>query len=126
MGLFTNPITINDGSADHVFSFRGQVFDKRQKSSIGEWVEPAASSIENSIIRIKHDASTDIWRHLCQRSVMQVPAADPDGIYRMITMNLTYTAHKYFTYAEIDPQLYIIKNALSKVDFTKNMRNLLL
>lgn len=81
----TNPVTINDGTADHIMSFRAQLNDS--KSVVGEWVEPAADTSEESKIVIKHDSSSaTVRRRLIQRRVMKTTTTR--GL-RPITVNTT-------------------------------------
>jgi len=46
MGLFTNPVVLNDGVGARTFSFRAQQSDK--KSIVGDYIEDAAAIADES------------------------------------------------------------------------------
>lgn len=81
----TNPVTVSDGTDNHIFTFRAQLNDS--KSVVGEWVEPAADPSAESKIIVKHDTSSStVRRRLIQRRVMATTATR--GL-RPITINTT-------------------------------------
>lgn len=124
MGLFTSPVTLNDGVGDRTFAFRSQVFDK--KSVIGEYIEPAAPISKQSIIRVKHDPASAVPRHLLQRTVYLAPAADATGKLYQITQNYTLVASALFTDAEILPEFVLFRDALAEANVIKSlMQNLI-
>ena len=124
MGLFVNPVTLNDGSASRIFAFRSQVYDK--KSVIGEYIESAADLSAESVLRVKHDPSASTPRHLLQRTVKRVPAADADAGLLGITVNLTITASKLFTDAEVATEVAILLDAAAEANVVKSMLNSLI
>lgn len=116
MPIFTDPVVLNDGAADHSFTFRAQIPDK--KSIVGEWVEPASTLSEDSKLTVKHDASSPtIKRRLVQRTKK---VAINDGSLKLLTVNLTVTHHPEHTSAEITKQIVLLKDALNESTFVQN------
>lgn len=117
MALFINPVILNDGVADKTFSFRAQLPDK--KSVVGEWIEPAASLLEDSKIIVKHDtASPTVRRRLLQRSITTLIG---DGVTRKpITCNLTVTYHPTHSEADVAKAMKLIADAVAEAGFTTN------
>lgn len=116
MPLFTDPIVLNDGAADHTLTFRAQLADK--KSIVGEWVEPAATLASESKLIVKHDSTSPVVkRRLLQRNVK---VAIPDLSLRAITVNLTITHHPEHTSADIQKQVLLLKDAMSEPTFIQN------
>lgn len=121
MPLFTNPVTLNDGSANRVFSFRGQIPDS--KSIVGSWIEPAAAIEANSELVVKHDTSGNTPRHLLQRSTYVHPSANTeDTALKRITVNVTIQAANDFTDAEIQKEVNLIIDALAESSWLANFR----
>lgn len=118
MGLFTNPLVINDGVGDRTFSFRAQQPDKN--SIVGDYIEDAAALAAESLLVVKHDPRPAAPRHLFQTSIFKAPAAG-DGTLKRITVNTTITADPLFTVAEVTPQFVLHKDALSEADFVASM-----
>lgn len=122
MGLFANPVTLSDGSANHIFSFRNQIFDT--KYVVGEYIEDAASVESGSILRVKHDMTKTTARHLVQRRVNLHPAANvEDTILSPVTINISVTCDKAFVLAEIQPQLNIATAMCAQTNFLRNLLN---
>lgn len=121
MGLLDNPVTLNDGTADRVWSFRSQRPDNR--SIIGDYIEDAAATAANSLITVKHDVrATTAPRALIQRSYMAVPAADATGAYHRITQNYTLVASSFFTVAELAKEFTIFNAILAESDILAGLR----
>jgi hypothetical protein len=119
MGLFTSPVTLNDGVGDRIFAFRSQVFDK--KSVVGEYIETAAALSANSVIRVKHDPNSPVPRHLLQRTVFLAPAADATGKLYQVTQNYTIVASSLFTDAELLPENVLFRDALGEANVMKSL-----
>lgn len=84
MGIFTNPVTINDGTA-RSFEFVGQTSDMNSMS--GLWIETAATLAEKSQIVLKHDTkSKNLRRSLLKCTVEKANSA---GVLKPITVNFT-------------------------------------
>lgn len=115
MPLFADPKTLNDGTVDHVFTFRSQLPDA--KSIVGEWVEPAAELSENSKIVVKHDAKGTVKRRLLQRTVSREIL---DGSLEPITINVTIAHHNEHTSEQIQPEVTIVTNAATDASFVNN------
>jgi hypothetical protein len=118
MGIFTNPVVLNDGTDDRTFSYRRQLAEINIIGS--DYVEAAADPAAKSLLSVKHDARSSVPRHLFQRSVYKIPAADPDGVLRRITVNVTITAHELFSEAEIQPELNIARAGAGVTNFVKS------
>lgn len=116
MGLFENPVILNDGAGDHTFAFRAQLADK--KSIVGEWVEPTSTLSEESKITIKHDSSSSAYRRRLIQRTKKVAVLD--GTLKMLTVNLTVTHHPEHTTAEITKQIALLKDALNEANFVQN------
>lgn len=117
MGLFTNPVVLNDGVADKTFSFRAQLPDK--KAVVGEWIETAASLADESKIIVKHDTSSPTARRrLLQRTINVLLA---DGVTRKpVTCNLTVTYHPSHAEAEVAKTVKIIADSVAEATFVAN------
>ena len=117
MGLFTNPVVLNDGVADKTFSFRAQLPDK--KAVVGEWIETAAPLADESKIIVKHDAtSPTVRRRLLQRTANVLLA---DGITRKpVTCNLTVTYHPSHAEADVAKTVKIIADSVAEATFVAN------
>jgi hypothetical protein len=121
MGLFSNPMTINDGVGDRIFSFRAQQPDS--KSVVGDYIEDAAAISAQSLLVVKHDSKPTAPRHLLQRTINLVPAANADSELKRVTLNFTLTCDKEFTAAEVTPEFVLFLDALSEVGFLANLMN---
>lgn len=121
MGLFTNPVVLTDGvDVTRNFYFRAQRADT--KSVVGDYVEDSSQPIAaESVLVVKHDAR-NTPRHLLQRSINRRPAAwaATEPLSR-ITLNLTVTADKAFTAAEIQTELNILIDAAQEANFLNNL-----
>lgn len=116
MPIFTNPVTLTDGTDSHAFSFRAQKFDS--KSTIGEWVEPAASYVADSSITIKHDERSTYARRLVQRKIQ---LALPDATYAPLTINMTVTHNPLHASTDIQKNLNILIDAMQETGFLNNL-----
>jgi hypothetical protein len=119
MGLLSNPVTLNDGTADRIFSFRSQRPDNR--SVVGDYIEDAAASAANSLITVKHDLrATTAPRALLQRIINKVPAAGTE--YLKITQNYTIVASSLFTVAELTDEFTLFLDMLSEANVLSGLR----
>lgn len=122
MSLFATPMTCNDGTADHVFSFRSQRPDP--KSIVGDYIEDAAEPSAESLITAKQDIRSKTPRSLIQRRVNRHPAANTaDALLLPITMNFTMVADKAFSVAELEEEFNILIAALSKSGVISGLRS---
>lgn len=119
MGLLANPVTLNDGVGDRIFAFRGQEPDT--KSVVGVYTETAAALAAESELVVKHDRKTATPRHLFQRSIYLVPAANANSELKRVTMNFTLTCSKEFTIAEVSPEFVLFQDGLAEVSFIDNL-----
>lgn len=117
MGLFTDPVALNDGVSSKTFSFRAQLPDK--KAVVGEWIEADASLVDESKLIVKHDASSPtVRRRLLQRTINVLLA---DGVTRKpVTCNLTVTYHPSHSEAEVAKTVKIIANSVAETTFVAN------
>jgi hypothetical protein len=124
MGLLANPLTVNDGTGDRIFSFRSQRPDNR--SVIGDYVETAAESSANSLITIKHDLrAVTAPRALIQRVYKAAPAAG-DGTLYQVTQNYTVVASSLFTVAELTGEFTLFMDILAETGLLSGIRNKLI
>lgn len=121
MGLFANPLTLNDGVGNRIFNFKSQISDKKVSVIAGEYIEPAATIAAESKLVVKHDPSAATPRHLLQRSTFRVPAADVAGGLKRITVNFTIQAPKTFTDAEVATEVAILVDALGEANVVKSL-----
>lgn len=116
MPLFTNPIVLNDGAADHPFSFVGQLNDK--KALVGSWAEPTADVSADSKLVTKQDSSSPtVRRRLFQRRIMKGTLTR--GL-RPITVNFTVSHDAEHTNAQIEPEIAIIVDGVTEGTFNDN------
>lgn len=117
MALFSDPVVLNDGTSDRMFSFRAQMPDK--KAVIGEWIEPSALIVDESKIIVKHDASSpNVRRRLLQRSSSVLL---PDNVTRKpVTVNLTVTYHPSCSEDEISKAMKLTASAVAENTFIGN------
>lgn len=121
MGLFTNPVVLNDGvDATRNFSYRAQRTDKN--AVVADYIEDSSQPLAAaSLLTVKHD-SRKTPRHLLQRSINRRPAAsaatDP---LLPITVNFTVTASPLFTAAEIQTEVNIAVDAVQEANFVSNL-----
>lgn len=119
MGLFTNPVVLNDGTANRTFIFRSQINDS--KSVAGEWIEPAADLDAESKLTIKHAVTGNIHRDLMsgRENVLM-----PDGVtLSPITVNFNVVFTKGVTEVQMTKRIKLHIDAISKPDFVKNFMN---
>lgn len=115
MGLLTNPVVLNDGVSGRSFAFRSQEPDS--KSVVGVYTETAAALAAESELVVKHDSKSATPRHLFQRSIYLVPAANANSELKRVTMNFTLTCSKEFTIAEITPEFVLFQDGLAEASF---------
>lgn len=121
MGLLANPVTLNDGTGDRIFSFRSQRPDNR--SIIGDYIEDAAATAAQSLITVKHDIrAIAAPRALIQRYVKKVPGASSTGEYLGITQNYTCVASSLFTVAELTDEFTLFLDILSESGVLAGLR----
>lgn len=118
MGLFTNPVTLNNGTA-RSFEFVGQTLDATaSKAMVGNYLESAAAAEVASKIISKHEISTKTYqRSLLQRSVNAPTSA---SVLRPITVNLSLTYDKFHTSAVIALELRTMAAVLAAANFDAN------
>lgn len=120
MGLFTDPLVINDGTADRTFNYRAQL--SINDTTASEYVEPAASAAARSLLTVKHTVSKTMRpRHLLQRSEFK-SIGDADGTLDSIVVNLTIACNAGHTDAMVEEQLNLILAAAQETGFVANMR----
>jgi len=122
MGLFSNPVTLTDGTNDRIFTFRTPL--NNVKSVGGDYIEAAAATAAKSLLVVKHDMRTPIIRNLLQRVIKLHPAADTDSddLYP-VTFNFTMTAHELFTETELQPEVNVLLDAIAEANFIKYCRS---
>lgn len=97
MPLFTNPVTINDGTA-RSFEFIGTNIDKNSDMS-ATYVESAAAVSDNSRINVKHTRGTRKSRSLVQCTLNK---ATTGGTVEPIVANLTISYSPNHVQADVE------------------------
>lgn len=105
MGIFTNPVIINDGTA-RSFEFIGQTSDLTSMS--GLWKETAASLSEKSEIMLRHDTKSKTTKRSQLKTSML--KATSKGELKPIVVNFTVAYDPYHAQADVE---MIIKRAVA-------------
>jgi hypothetical protein len=116
MSLFTDPVTLNDGSADHIFNTRNQITGLKSGQFGRVWIESAAAAAVASLFTVKHDeSSATLRRRLIQYKYNALIA---DGVtYKPITGNYSVINHPEHTDAQIAVVCGVIEAALAVAGF---------
>jgi len=116
MSLFASPVTLNDGTDDHIFNTRNELTNLKSGQFGRVWIESAAAASVASLITVKHDeSSSSLRRRLLQYKYNALIA---DGVtLKPITTNLSVVGHPEHTDAQIEVALMIIKAALGVAGF---------
>lgn len=117
MPILTSPKTLNDGTADHTFSFRAQLPDP--KYIVGQWIEAAAAANIKSLLTIKHDDRGKVIRRLAQRSRLQALTSDAT-VLKPITINVTATYDPDHSVSEVAKDMIIARAMLTDANFITN------
>lgn len=125
MPLFTNPVTLSDGTNSRDFGFLNQ--DVSNINAVtGIWLEDAADIAAESKFIVKHDQralKNGFRRDLLQRTVKVHPASDTEtDDLQPITINLTVTADKRFSTDEIQAELNLLIDAATETGFVSALR----
>lgn len=113
--LFTSPNTINDGTADHIYEYQGQIPDP--KALVGRYFEPGAPVGSVSRINVKSDiTSPTIERKLIQ---FTSKVADSNGDLKQVTWNLTVVYAKTHAVAHVVAIGGRVLNAVDAAILTK-------
>lgn len=116
MPLFTDPVVLSDGTANHTFTFLAQLADKRALA--GEWTEPAAEASEESKLVSKQDRTSATFRRRLLQRKRNRPTLTR-GL-RPITVNVTVAHDVEHTNAQITEEITIIRNALAAANVVAN------
>jgi len=116
MSLFTDPVTLNDGTDDHIFAKRNDLTGMKTGSYGSLWIESAAAQAVSSKMTVKHDeSSATVRRRLLQYKYNALIA---DGVtYKPITINVSSAGHPEHTDAQFTVALGIVRAALAKAGF---------
>lgn len=117
MSILTSPTTLNDGTADHVFTYRAQLPDP--KYIVGQWIEAASAANVKSLLTIKHDDRGKVIRRLAQRSRLQALTSDVT-VLRPITINVTATYDPDHSLTEVAKDMIIARAMLTNATFITN------
>jgi hypothetical protein len=124
MGLFTNPVTLTDGTDNRIFAQRSTLQGLKPGMFGGDYIETAAEIAAKSLLTVKTDMRTAIIRNLLQRTHKVHPAADTetDDLYA-ITWNITCVAHELFSAAELQLEYNILADAMQEANVIKSLRS---
>lgn len=114
MGLLSNPVTLSDGTANHIYNFRGQVVGNG-KSVVGEYLEPAAAAL--SKLAVKQDDSGSIKRRLFQTQRL---VTGSDGKLYLDTVNTSHTYHELIPIADVKKSFVLHLDAFAEAGFSDN------
>lgn len=116
MALFTDPITLNDGTTDHIMTKRNDITGLKVGSYGSLWIESAAAQSVASNIIVKHDESSSaVRRRLLQ---YKYNALILDAVtYKPITVNFSVAHHPEHTDAQLTVAVGIIRDALAEAGF---------
>lgn len=114
MGLFTNPVVLNNGIA-RSFEYMGQLIDP--KAMTGRYLESAAANDIMSYMTAKHTVNGSIVRSLLQRTVL---APTSESKLEPITANFTLTYNIKHLTAVVEPEAKLITAALGATNFYAN------
>jgi hypothetical protein len=116
MGLFTDPMTLNDGTDSRIFNFRAQNLSE-PGSTIGEYIEPAASAAVDSILSVKHsETKGGRKRHLLQRAA-NISINDADDTLEPLVVNLTVSRSAGHTDAQVQAEINLTLDAATETGF---------
>jgi hypothetical protein len=121
MGLFTTPLTVNDGASDRIFDFAYQALGSVLG---GIYNEPLATAGQASVLRTSHTtAKSGQERHMIQRSenaaLVSPSASDPTS--DDIIVNITVSHHPKHALADVEKQLNIALAAAGVTGFTAKL-----
>lgn len=122
MSLFTDPVTLNDGTDDHIYSKRNDITGMKAGSYGSLWIEAAAAQAVAMFLTTKHDeSSASVRRRLLQ---CKYNATIVDGVtYKPITHNYSVAHHPEHTDAQILVGQGVIKAALAIAGFNASFND---
>lgn len=106
MSLLTSPQTVNDGSADRIFTWRGSMPDPKSVKS--EYFE--AATTPQTLMIAKYEASNSPT----QRSVFSTQGyvTDAGGVKQKVTINTSVAHGKLLPLADVEKLFELHVNAL--------------
>jgi hypothetical protein len=119
--LFTNPVTLTDGTTPQTFDFRGQM--PSPNSRITEWVDLAASTEASPIFVVKHDIKRPSVprRAFGFRCGIHPAASTEDTEYVLNTMTFSLVnGSRSIVYTDLEYMYDIFKDALNEANFLRN------
>lgn len=121
--LFTTPLTLNDGTANHVFNWLYQV----PGAVSGMYSETAAPASAEAQIRTAHSVSNggSVARHLTsltQRVALVNPVGD-EPTDALVTLNITVTHHSKHAADDIDGVLAMGSDLIAALTAAALMRD---
>lgn len=115
MGLFTDPMVLNDGAVARTFNFRTPIMETG--STGGEYIEPAATAASASKIVVKHTTSNaGKKRHLLQRAQV-LTINDTAATLEPIIVNVTATHSIGHTDAQVQKEITLAIDAMTETGF---------
>lgn len=115
MGLFSDPLVINDGTDDRTFNYR--VGSSNGDETVGEYIEPAASAATQSKLTVKHGTTkTGRKRHLLQRSEY-ITINDADATLEPLVVNISVSRSGGHTDAQVAKAISLATDAAGEAGF---------
>jgi len=104
MPTYTDPVVINDGTANRTFTFQNSRTDG--KAFVQVWKDLAAAASAKALLKSKFDESSPN----VARGVLQVTEALPtaDGTLYPCTFNISMVIHKEHVVADLQKRLTIL------------------
>lgn len=121
MPLFTNPVTINDGTADHSYSFNIQM-PAKAKQVIGKWIEAAAGTAVARAIFVKHNSAMPNVLKSLVSFTEKAETGTATGVFESITVNITVASNTGHTEAQVQKVLNLALAGAAKANFLRNLR----
>lgn len=112
MGLFTNPVVLNNGVA-RSFEFLGQ--GNENSALVGIYLETAAALAENSRIFSRYDKNIKSLRRGNLKIVKNYLTSA--SVYEPVTMNISFIGHPLHAQTDIENHLKLGAAAMAATDF---------
>jgi hypothetical protein len=117
--LLTSPVTLNDGTGDHIYTYQNQI--QVGQSIVSTWKELAADPSLQSTFKTKYNSShPTLYRNVAQVNKM-LPLVDSS--LRLATFNISCVCDKQHTVAALTLLGLTLKDALVEANFWSNFIN---
>jgi len=119
--FLSSPITLNDGTTDHVYSYSNQVLGD-PKALKGRWINDASSIISDEHLLLIHVTSnTSRERHIAVLSAQENVGTTEVEDWRTNVITTTIAHHPNASLAEVELLVIQQANLMLKAGFTEDM-----